>query len=352
MKILVYGTGAVGGYLGAKLANAGNDVTLICRPTTAQAITELDLMIGKLADGVVRPFITTKPTVIQSLRQAFLEGDQYNLLILGMKSYSIDKALNQMSAFYANPPTVLTPQNGIGIEEQVAEQVGAERIVAASFTMPVSLETRNMVIEENDEGGLGLAPAQEGTEISQWVSLFEDAGILTQSVPNHTSMKWSKALLNMIGNASSAILNRHPSVIYNHDQLYELEVGMLKEALNVLRNKQIELVDLPGYTVRRLAFGVKRMPKMVLKPILSKAVTEGRGNKLPSFLLDLNAGKNQNEVLYHNGMVAKLGAELGVPTPINTALTTILLGIATGKIDRELFNGKPKALLNGVERYS
>ncbi len=351
MKILLYGAGAVGSYLGAKLAHAGNEVTLICRKATARAIEELDLTLTRVEGERMRRLFVVKPNLALSLRQAFLNDANYDLMVLGMKSYAIENALNEMSAFCPEPPPMLTIQNGIGVEEQIAAQYPNRQIIAGSFTIPVSMETRSVVLEEKEKGGMGLASFNPGVKISDWAGLLNDAGIQTELLSNYRSMKWSKALLNMLGNASAAILNRHPKALYNHDALYDLEVEMLGEAVSVMKKLNIDVVDLPGYTVKRLAFGVKRMPRIALKPILTKAVTGGRGNKLPSFLLDLNAGKQFNEVYYHNGMVARAGKQVGVSTPVNTTLTKILLGMAQGKVDRERFSGKPGVLLKAVAQY-
>ena len=74
-------------------------------------------------------------------------------------------------------------------------------------------------------------------------------------------------------------------------------------------------------------------------------VEAGRGDKMPSFHIDLTQGKPQSEVLYHNHAIASLGVQLGIPTPVNTTLSKLLLGMIAGDIPRETFQGKPEALL-------
>jgi ketopantoate reductase len=71
---------------------------------------------------------------------------------------------------------------------------------------------------------------------------------------------------------------------------------------------------------------------------------------MPSFHIDLAAGKQNNEVLYHNGAVAAAGEQAGVPAPVNRALNDILLRIARKEIDYQRFNGRPKALVDAVEQ--
>ena len=72
---------------------------------------------------------------------------------------------------------------------------------------------------------------------------------------------------------------------------------------------------------------------------------------MPSFHIDLTIGKGKSEVVYHNGAIAKVGKELGVPTPVNAALTDILWKLTLEKLDWREFNGKPSRLVQEVKRY-
>ncbi len=348
MNILVYGAGAVGGYLGAKLMESGHAVTLVCRPLAAEAITNHGLTILP-ASAADHPTHVT-PQVVSSLRQAMLQNRTYDLVIPAMKSYDVDSAINELVAFYPQVPMLLTVQNGIGLEEKFMQQFGPERVVAGSVTIPLNLQGANIIKLERGDRGIALAPVQTRQDITQWVHLLQSAQINTVVVSDHRTLKWSKALLNMVGNATAAILNRHPRIVYSYRPTFKLEVVMLKEALAVVKKLKINLIDLPGSPTRRLVWALRYLPEGLLQPLLTRAVASGRGNKLPSFQVDLNAGKTQNEVLYHNGAVAQTGQTLGLPTPINAALTHILLRLAQGELDREAFSGNPQALLREVQR--
>jgi 2-dehydropantoate 2-reductase len=164
-------------------------------------------------------------------------------------------------------------------------------------------------------------------------------------------MKWSKALLNIVGNATSAILNRRPGLIYKSDILFDIEVRMLKETLAVMKAKKINVIDLPGSGAKRLAFGVQRLPKSMLKPIMTNLVSSGRGDKMPSFQIDLMAGKGKSEVLFHNGAIAQAGQEVGIVTPINAALNDILMRLTLEELDWREFDGRPKRLAVEIKRY-
>lgn len=348
MNILVYGAGAVGGYLGASLAHGGNQVTLIVRPDTLPVLQREGLRLLLPEGGEIR----TRPTLVTSVRQAFLEGRNYDGILLAMKSYDVAEALNPLVAFAPEPlPLLVTVQNGIGIEEMVQKEFEGGSVLAASLTTPLQQLTPGQIRVEHGDRGLALAPTQRKQPVKTWANLFEEAGVTTETVKDYRAMKWSKALLNMIGNASSAILNRHPAAIYEVNATFRLEMEMLQEALAVMKGLGVKVVDLPGTPTKRLSFAVRRLPDSLVKPVLGRMVASGRGNKMPSFHIDLAAGRRANEVVYHNGAVAAAGRELDIPTPVNAAFNDILLGLVRRQIDWKIYDGNPQRLVEEVQRY-
>jgi 2-dehydropantoate 2-reductase len=245
----------------------------------------------------------------------------------------------------------LTLQNGIGVERPLIQQFGADDLIIGALTTPVSKPTNSQIVVERADRGLTIAPAVKGKKINQWHKLLNDAGVPTISLADYQSMKWSKAFLNIVGNATSAIVNRPPGVIYKSDNLFDLEKRMLRETLDVMKAYNIKVIDLPGSPATKLASGVRRAPNFILKPILTNVVSKGRGDKMPSFQIDLMAGRGKTEVVYHNGAIAKAGRARNIPTPVNTALTNILVGLAKKELDWRDYDGKPSKLLAEVKRF-
>jgi 2-dehydropantoate 2-reductase len=160
-------------------------------------------------------------------------------------------------------------------------------------------------------------------------------------------------LTNLLANPTSAIFNLTAAEVFADPRLYKLEIAQLKECLAVMRAQGIGVVDLPGTPVRALAFAT-RLPLWLSKPFLSKAAGAGRGAKMPSFHIDLRAGRGgspgeprqgRSEVTYLHGAVVRAGEKLGVPTPVNKLLTETLLALTAGKIPLDEFAGKPEELL-------
>lgn len=346
MKILVYGAGAVGGYLGAQLCLDNHDVTFIDMEATVNVINTNGLTVVQGDQSR-----TAHPQAVTSAAQAFMGGAAaYDLIIMGVKAYDLKAALDPLVAFCPSPNTIITIQNGIEVERPYIDHYGAEHIVTGSFTTPISKETINRLVVEKEDRGLALAPAQAGQNIKQWLHLFNQAGVATIEIKDYQSMKWSKAMLNIIGNATSAILNRPPGTVYKSSAMFDLEVRMLRETLAVMKKLKLNVVDLPGSPARRLAGAVNRVPKPLLKPIMSRLVASGRGDKMPSFHIDLTARVGKSEVIYHNGAIAKAGMEIGVATPVNAALTDVLWKLTRDELDWRDFDGQPRRLMIEVRK--
>lgn len=121
---------------------------------------------------------------------------------------------------------------------------------------------------------------------------------------------------------------------------------MLRECLAVMRALGHRPVNLPGTPVRLLALAAERVPRLVAQPLLTRALGAGRGDKMPSFHIDLHSGRGQTEVRWLNGAVAAHGEKLGVPTPVNRMLTDVLESLSAGTENLGRFRGDPQALLD------
>jgi 2-dehydropantoate 2-reductase len=134
-----------------------------------------------------------------------------------------------------------------------------------------------------------------------------------------------------------------------HEGLYQIEIGALKEALAVMKAKNIPVVDLPRTPTRTLAFAVRNLPPALYQPILIRMVGGGRGDKLPSFHLDLKAGRHKTEVSYLNGAIARHAEHVGLSAPINQKLSEILEAIVAGKVAWGEYRNQPDKLTREVK---
>jgi 2-dehydropantoate 2-reductase len=166
-----------------------------------------------------------------------------------------------------------------------------------------------------------------GNAYNWLVATFGSAGIKVQVVDDWRALKWSKLALNIIANASCAILNVLPNRLVHFEEIFTLEIRAVREVRAVMQSMNITPIDLPRYHVRALQ-GIATLPSPIAKRLLAGRVAGARGTKPPSLLLDLRAGKAQTEVDFLNGAVACAGRDNGVATPVNAVYARVLEDIA------------------------
>lgn len=340
MAIVVVGGGAIGLQVAGRLALGGVESALLARPGGVQALAAAPLRIA-FPDGVreVEVAAAAEPAALP-------EGCRRPALaVLCVKGYDTPGAIETLRGL--GPRLVLTLQNGIGNEERLAAAFGATRVIAGAITTSVEAPGANEIVITK-AGGVGLAAMDPATDLAPWTAAFAAAGFPVQRYGDYRAMKWSKALLNMLGNAQAAILDMGVAQLYADPRLVDLDMRAAREALAVMRAMGARPVNLPGYPAAAIAAVARFAPDAVLRPLLRRLVGGGRGGKDPSLLRDLRAGRTRSEGEQLYGAVAAEAAARGVPAPVNAALWRVLGGIVRREIDWAEFRGRPERLLAAI----
>ncbi len=329
MRILVYGAGAVGSLLGGKLAYGGDDVMLLGRRPHVVAVLNRGLRII-WPEGEE---ITVKVDAASQLSEALAGWGRPDLVVLTVKAFDTEKSARELGALLPSSTPVVSFQNGMGNEEVLAKGLGQDRVVAGITTISVSLLEPGTVRQNSSRGGLGLAPvSSEVPEMGEFAVRCREAGFPVRIYQNYRAMKWSKLLLNIMGNAIPALTASNPASVYMDPRLFRLERRAFLEALAVMRCQSIASVNLPGFPVRWLAVAMQHLPDPVLRLLLAGQVKGGRGKKPPSLQLDLQRGRRRTEIGWLNGAIAREGERLGLDVPINAKITELLESVASGEI--------------------
>ncbi len=351
MNFLIYGSGAIGGYVGGSLALGGHPVAFVARQAQADVLNTRGLTLRLNQTSLVTHSVVAFTSPAEALAHS-----SPDCIVLALKSFDTPAAIADLrkgvqpshhpQGLVLNAPTpILCLQNGVDNEPALAAAFGAERIIAGTVLTAVSVPAPGEVVIEKNRG-VGLFA---GHPLSQSVALaFTRAGILTRLYPNAEAMKWTKLLTNIMANATAAICDLPTAAVFDHPGLYRVEVGALREALGVMKAKGLEVVALPRTPTRPLAFALRYLPPRLYQPIFRRAIAGGRGDKKPSFHLDLSAGKTRTEVGYLNGAVARHAVALGLPAPINQRLTEILESIVAGRVPWAEYRGQPGRLIEAV----
>lgn len=338
-SFLVLGAGAIGTYIGASLALQGNQVTILEKGADIAPLQERGLLMAREEEE------------FQPVRADFCSGldilnkREFDLAVLALKTYHLDSILPELMARKDQLPPLLCLQNGIESEKKLAEALGPNAVIPGTVTSAVDRFEKGKVRLQKSRG-MGIAG--DHSQLRHFQILFNQAGLNCRVYPRADSMKWSKLLINLLGNASSAILNLPPSSIFSHPGLYQMELEQVREGLAVMRKKRIPVVNLPGVPVKLLAAVVQSFPASLSQPILSNLIGGGRGEKMPSFHIDLYSGRGNSEVGELNGAVVRAGEKIGVATPANQFLTSRLLGLIAGDIPLNRYQDQPDLFLKDL----
>lgn len=336
LRILSIGAGAIGTYIGGSLSAAGNHVVFLERPETVGKIKALNLSLHGHTLTISEPIFAT------TIEQALAQGP-FDIALFALKSFDTTEALKEFAPFVQQLPPFLCLQNGVENEAKIANLMGEEAVIPATVTSAIGKTSPGEVILEKFRG-IGISGQHSlSPRLHQ---AFNQANLNVQLFDQPAAMKWSKMLTNLVSNATSAILSSPPGEVFSHPGLFGIEMAQLRETLSVMKAYKIPVVDLPGTPVRLLAFAVNYIPQMISRPLLKKAVIGGRGDKMPSFFIDMQAGRPNSEVEFLNGAVVRYGEKVNIPTPANKFLTQTLLGMVRGEIPKDRYSKNPEIFIN------
>ena len=341
LNMLVLGAGAVGTYIGGSLALKKHQVTFVERPEPAERLAKKGLALA-LPAGEAR---LEKVNVSTNLEAALTEN-KFDLMLFALKSYDTESVLNVLSQYAANTPPLLCMQNGVENETKIAGALGPDKVIAGTLTSAIGrVDIGDIVVERFR--GMGIAAEHKLSH--RLIDIFNDAGLNARLYAHAADMKWSKLLTNLISNATSAILDMTPYEVYEDKDLCDLEVHQIQEALDVMSALDVQVVDLPGTPVRALTFAVRNLPSALTRTLLKNAIGGGRGEKMPSFHIDLRSQHGRSEVNYLNGAVVRFGEQTNVPTPVNYFLNRTLTALTEGDIPLDQYTNQPDKFINDYQ---
>jgi 2-dehydropantoate 2-reductase len=300
MRIAIVGSGAVGGYYGARLARAGHHVTFVARSAHLRAIRERGLLIwSPLGD-----FVVHAPAESESERVG-----PADLVLFAVKSYDNESALPRLLPLCAPHTMVLTLQNGIDSAGQVAAVVGEDRVlagatyIATAVIAPGLIEQtgthRRIVFGENFRREAGPS-----ARVRALADAFLAADIQAEPVADARRPLWEKFVYLAAFSAFSGASRRPAGPIWDDPVARERFLAAVDEVASVARADGVPLAD---DTRQRIIDYMADIPKTMRA----------------SLLIDLQQGK-RIEVEALQGAVVRRGAALGVPTPIMSTLYAVL----------------------------
>jgi 2-dehydropantoate 2-reductase len=292
-RIAVMGAGAVGCYFGGMLARAGADVTLIARGH------HLDVL---LRDGLFLDTLQFKERVPvkASGDPAAVRGAE--LVLFSVKTTGTEEAARAMAPHLSPGACVVSLQNGVDNLEKIRAATGIAAYGSVVY-VAASIPEPGRVLH-GGRGDLAVGDPRS-KEVAAIAETFVRSGVPCRISENIQGEIWQKFLLNCAGNAVTALSRANYAQLVTNTSACEVVAASLEETRRV-----------------GLAAGVRfPEPSLSAKQVLE--IYAKYGNSTSSTAQDVARGR-RTEVDSFNGYVARRGAELGIPTPVNHTLYALI----------------------------
>jgi 2-dehydropantoate 2-reductase len=300
MRFAIFGSGAVGGYYGAKLAQHGHDVTFIARGDHLRAIRERGLEIrSPLGDFVVEAPAESDTTRVGPV----------DVVIFAVKSYANDAAIPMLPPLVGDATAVLTLQNGVESAAQIAAVIGERATMAGATYVATAIEGPGLIVQTGTHRRIVFGEVfGDRSDVSERVARIRDVmvgcDILAEAVADARGPIWEKFvyLAQFAGFTGAARLPIGP--LRAEPATRTLFLASSREVEDVAR---AEGVTLPDDINANLSSYIDAIP----------------ASTRSSLLIDLQQGK-PIEVEALHGSVVRRGQAVGVPTPIMATLYALL----------------------------
>ncbi len=311
MRIGVIGSGAIGCLVAAYLKLEGEDVTLVGRTGSVEAIRR-----GGLKISGVRGARNVEIKISEQLNY-FPE-----LVILATKTQDIVRAVNDNIGLIRNS-LVLTIQNGVQADGITAGLLPEGNIVS-SIVMFGSTYLEPGRLVHNFEGSWIIGWPYPGKKPEELAGLSR---VLGKAFPvviaeNITGMKFLKIFANA-NNCLPAILGKSMQEVFGDRDISRISIAIWKEALDVVSSAGIKLVSLPGFPVENITRLVS-LPAAQAAEIFSETMKNLSKEPLYGSILQSIMRGRSSEIDYINGEFVRLAGKSGTSAPLNSALVEMV----------------------------
>ena len=294
MRIGVMGTGGVGGYFGARLAAAGNDVVFVARGAHGEAIARDGLTV----DSTVAP-VGGLPVRVSADPAAFGPVD---LVVFTVKLWDTEAAAAAIRPMVGPDTVVISFQNGVDAADRLAAVLGPEHVAGGVAQISATIERPGVIRHAGTLARIVFGAFGGGTDrrLAAFAEACAAAGIDHRLVPDIERAIWDKFVFLTALSATTALIRRPIGPIRADPELRAFLRDAVAEAAAVARARGIALA--PDHADRVMA-AIDAMP----------------ADTKASMLRDLERG-NRLELPWLSGAVLRMGAAAGVPTPVHRAV--------------------------------
>lgn len=291
-KVLVVGTGGIGGFFGAKLAKAGHEVSFVCR-SDVEVVKAQGLQIRSYQGD----FHVTPAQVVSKAADYVGQPD---LILVATKVLPEVNVPDLIRAVVFPQTSILLIQNGIEIEGPIAQAFPETPLFSAIAFIGVS-KIAPGVVHHQLRGNLeiGSYPADAAVGPSEWVDLFVQADVQAKASKNIERSRWKKLIWNLPFNPISVLTQANTAQMLDNPNIRKLVIGVMGEVLCLARARGHHLED------RLIAQNIEATEKM--PPYQTSMLLDYLQKRPMEYRAILDTPVN-------------IGIELGVKTPYILAL--------------------------------
>lgn len=309
MRIAILGSGAVGGYFGAKLARSGQDVTFIARGAHLEAIRQrgLEIQSSKLGDFTVTAAAESDTSRVGPV----------DVVIVSVKAYDNATALPMLTPMIGPDTAVLTLQNGVDSTDDVAAVVGKEHVLGGTTYVATALEGPGLIVQTGIHRSIifGEVFAQRGT-ITPRVQAIADAmsaaDIIATPAADARVPIWDKYVYLAAFSGFTGASRLAIGHIWKFPHVQEMFYAASREIAAIAQAE--------GVTISANRFDT-------LREYMQNLPASTRS----SLLIDLEQGK-RIEVEALQGAAVRRAAKHGIPVPIMSTLYALLKPMESGPV--------------------
>jgi len=338
-RIAIVGTGAVGGYAGAHMVRAGEDVTFIDMwPEHVEAMRNNGLRITHLKD--VPEFTVPARALHLTEVQGLAKEAPIDIAFVCVKSYDTAWATMMIQQYLSPGGFVVSLQNCMN-EATIASIVGWGRTLGAiASSITVDLTAPGHVHRAAGKGGSAHTVFRVGEVHGRITERAREIGRLvafadsTQVTTNLWGERWSKLVTNAMANGLSACTGLISRDILLDDTLRRFTARLGSEAIRVGQALGYELEEihhLEPELIARAGEGDAEARSRYDAARIAEASKPGGGAHRPSMGQDMVKGR-RTEIEFLNGYIVERAQEIGLATPANAALTEIVKQVEKGTL--------------------
>ncbi|OWT62106.1 2-dehydropantoate 2-reductase [Candidimonas nitroreducens] len=228
MRFLVVGAGALGGYFGGRLLQAGRDVTFLVRPARAALLREHGLRIKSVKGDA---HIPNPPTVsAQELSPAF------DVIVLGCKAYDLDSAMESIAPAVGPDTAILPLLNGMKHLDRLAERFGRDHVLGGLCLISAALDADGTVRHYNDRHTLayGEQDGASSERVRRIEAQFAEVNFTARASTQIVQEMWEKWLFIATAAGTNCLMRGAIGDIVQAGGV-ELTMSLLDECVAVAR---------------------------------------------------------------------------------------------------------------------